>query len=121
MKSRLVLVALGVALLLAVPVLLRQGLVIAAIQMLIAALEDWTAVTFVGEPSASRGNHFGDSRRIVLPHSHITVRVSTLYWQLGDPRDDRPWIEPARPAALSLADYAAGRDPALEAALTQPR
>ena len=38
MKSRLVLVALGVALLLAVPVLLRQGLVIAAIQMLIAAL-----------------------------------------------------------------------------------
>ena len=92
-----------------------------AAQMLIAALEDWTAVTFVGEPSASRGNHFGDSRRIVLPHSHITVRVSTLYWQLGDPRDDRPWIEPARPAALSLADYAAGRDPALEAALTQPR
>lgn len=38
MKSRFALVAIGVALLLAVPVLLSQGLVNAAIQMLIAAL-----------------------------------------------------------------------------------
>ena len=89
--------------------------------MLISALENYADVEFVGEPSASRGNHYGDSRRIVLPHSHITVRVSTLYWQLSDPRDVRPWIEPARPAALTLADYAAGRDPVLEAALAQPR
>lgn len=38
MKSRVALVAIGVALLFAVPVLLKQGLVIAAVQMLIAAL-----------------------------------------------------------------------------------
>jgi branched-chain amino acid transport system permease protein len=38
MKSRVALVGIGVALLFAVPVLLKQGLVIAAVQMLIAAL-----------------------------------------------------------------------------------
>jgi len=37
------------------------------------------------------------------------------YWQWGDPRDARRWIEPEIPAPLSSSDYAAGRDPALEA------
>ena len=86
-----------------------------AAQMLISALEDWTDVVFVGEPSSSRGIHYGDSYRFVLPNSHVTFRVSSLYWQLSDPRDDRPWIPVTLPASLTFADYVAGRDPALEA------
>ncbi len=86
-----------------------------AAQMLISDLESWTEPIFVGEPSASRGNHFGDSRRLVLPNSGITVRVSTLWWQYWDPRDDRAWIEPEIPAPLTSLEYRAGRDPALAA------
>jgi hypothetical protein len=51
-----------------------------AAQFLATQLEDWTEAVFVGEPTASRGNGYGDSHRIVLPQSGITVRVSTLYW-----------------------------------------
>ncbi len=87
-----------------------------AAQMLVNELENLADVTFVGEPSASRGNVYGDSRKIVLPNSRLTVRVSSLYWQLSDPRDDRPWVDVGVPAGLTFADYAAGRDPALAAA-----
>ena len=52
----------------------------------------------------------------MLPNSHLTVRVSSLYWQQSDPRDTREFIEVNIPAPLTFADYAAGRDPALEAA-----
>ena len=87
-----------------------------AAQMLINELENMADVVFVGEPSASRGNVYGDSKKIVLPNSHLTVRVSSLYWQQSDPRDTREWIDVGVPATLRYADYAAGRDPALEAA-----
>lgn len=87
-----------------------------AAQMLINELENISDAVFVGEPSASRGNVYGDSKKIVLPNSGLTVRVSSLYWQQSDPRDTRPWIDVTVPAPLNFADYAAGRDPALEAA-----
>ena len=87
-----------------------------AAQMLINELENISDAVFVGEPSASRGNVYGDSKKIVLPNSGLTVRVSSLYWQQSDPRDTRPWIDVTVPAPLTFADYAAGRDPALEAA-----
>lgn len=87
-----------------------------AAQMLINALENISDATFVGEPSASRGNVYGDSKKIVLPNSHLTVRVSSLYWQQSDPRDMRPYIDVSVPAPLTIGDYVAGRDPALEAA-----
>jgi len=87
-----------------------------AAQMLINELENFADVVFVGEPSASRGNVYGDSKKIVLPNSRLTVRVSSLYWQQSDPRDIREFIEVNIPAPLKFADYAAGRDPALEAA-----
>jgi hypothetical protein len=91
-----------------------------AAEMLIAEIEKYTNAIFVGEPSASRGNAYGDARRIVLPNSHVTVRVSTLYWQFWDPRDQRPWIAPSVSAPLTMADYQAGRDAALEGAIRYP-
>jgi hypothetical protein len=86
-----------------------------AAQMLLCELEQYTQARFVGEPSASRGNIYGDSNKITLPNSKVTVRVSTLYWQYWHPRDDRSWIEPHVPAALTFEAYRQGRDPALEA------
>ena len=88
-----------------------------AAQFLLNRLEDYTEVVFVGEPSGSKGNAYGDSRRITLPHSGVTVRVSIYYWQEWHPMDARPWTAPDVTAELSSEDYRAGRDPALGAAL----
>ena len=87
-----------------------------AAQGLVNELEKYTNTVFVGEPSGGKVNSYGDSARITLPHSGITVRVSTLWWQ-GDERDRRPWTAPQVAADLTFEDYRAGRDPALEAAL----
>ena len=92
-----------------------------AAQMLVTEMQKYTNATFVGEPSASKGNHYGDSYRIVLPNSRVTFRVSTLWHQYLDSRDKRQMIEPRIPVALTFADYAAGRDPALAAAMREKR
>ena len=88
-----------------------------AAQFLLDRLENYTAAIFVGEPSGSKGNAYGDSRRITLPNSGITVRASIYYWQDWHPLDDRAWIEPSIRAELSSADYRNGVDPALAAIL----
>jgi hypothetical protein len=73
---------------------------------------------FVGEPTGARPNHYGDSRKIQLPNSGLTVRTSTLYWQYSGPKDDRPWLVPHIPTELSSEDYRLGRDPALNLILS---
>ena len=88
-----------------------------AAQMLVNELERYTNVTLVGEPTGGKPNHYGDSTRITLPHSGITVRVSTLWWQ-GDERDRRSWTAPQVAADLTFEDYRANVDPALNAALS---
>ncbi len=92
-----------------------------AAMMFTVDLEEHTPVLFVGEPTGSLPNHYGDSRKIRLPRSGLTVRLSTLYWQLSDPRDARRAISPHLPAALQSADYRADRDPALETILNPSR
>ena len=87
-----------------------------AAQFLVDDLERYTDAIFVGEPTGGKVNSFGDSKKITLPHSGLTVRVSTLWWQ-GDERDRRPWTAPQVAADLTLAGYRANVDPALEAAL----
>lgn len=72
---------------------------------------------FVGEPTGSSPIHYGDSRKIKLPHSGVTIRVSTLYWQPTRSDDSREWIAPNLPTPLRSSDYLANRDPAVEAIL----
>ncbi|MBV8859769.1 MAG: tetratricopeptide repeat protein [Acidobacteria bacterium] len=88
-----------------------------AAQFFLNRLEEYTDVVFVGEPSGSKGNAYGDSRRITLPNSQLTARVSVYYWQDWHPRDARQWTAPDVTAELSSEDYRAGLDPALKAAL----
>ena len=90
-----------------------------AAQMLVTEMEKYSNAVFAGEPTASHGNHYGDSYRIVLPNSRITVRVSTLWHQYLDPRDRRVMTPPAIAAPLTFADYVAGRDPVLDAVLRE--
>ena len=87
-----------------------------AAQFLVNELEQYTDAVFVGEPSGGKVNSYGDSRKISLPNSGLTVRVSTLWWQ-EDPRDRRQWRAPDIAAELTSADYRANVDPAMKAVL----
>lgn len=73
---------------------------------------------FVGVPTGSRPNHYGDTRVLTLPRTGIEVEISELFWQQSDPRDGRPWITPDLPATPTMRNRLDGRDGALEAALT---
>ena len=81
-------------------------------------LEHWTNATFVGEPTGNASFFFGDHRELVLPHSQITVNVSSLPWRPDDPRDRRDFLAPSVYTPLTSTQYTAGKDPALEAILT---
>jgi hypothetical protein len=87
-----------------------------AAQGLVNELEKYSNALFVGEPSGGKANSYGDSSRITLPNSGITVRVSTLWWQ-GDERDRRQWTAPQIAADLTFEEYRTNNDPALGAAL----
>ena len=80
-------------------------------------LERHTNTLFVGEPTGSSPNGYGEHGEITLPNSLIKVFVSTLYWQEADPRDRRPWIAPQIAADLSFEDYRNNADPAMRAIL----
>lgn len=88
-----------------------------AAQFLLNDLEKYTSAVFVGEPSGSKGNVYGDSRKITLPNSNVTVRVSVYYWQDWMPWDTRLWTPPEITAQLASDDYRNNFDPALKAAL----
>lgn len=88
-----------------------------AAQNLLNELEKYTEAIFVGEPSGSKGNAYGDSRRITLPNSGIKARVSVYYWQDWTPWDTRKWTAPHATVELSSDDYRRNFDPALKFAL----
>ena len=88
-----------------------------AAQTLVTRLEATTNVILVGEPTGGSPNHFGDSVKLQLPNSDLTLAVSSLYHN-DAPGDNRTTIEPQIVALLSSKDYFSGRDPALEAILS---
>jgi hypothetical protein len=88
-----------------------------AAQFLVHDLEAYTDAVFVGEPTAGKPNSYGDSRRITLPNSGITVRASIFYWQRGHPLDTRQWKGPDVAAELTSRDYRANVDPAMREVL----
>ena len=85
-----------------------------AAQMLVNELEQYTRVTFVGEPTGSRPDHFGDPKKIRLEHSGLTLRVSRLHWSSYTAFDDRQSTRPDYLVKWTSEAYFAGRDPALE-------
>jgi hypothetical protein len=93
-----------------------------ASQFILNDLDRLTQAAFVGEPASSKPSSFGDSYRTTLPNSGISVRTSIKWWQEG--QNFAPWTYVDVAAPLRFADYAAGHDPAVEAALSyepQPR
>jgi len=92
-----------------------------AAMMLLTDLEKLSPAIIVGEESGARPNGYGDSRRVRLPGSGLTVRASTLYWQMSDPRDTRDGIEPHVAVEPRFAQWQARRDPVLDTTLVLAR
>jgi hypothetical protein len=88
-----------------------------AAQNFATRLERETEAIFVGEPTGGAPNHFGDAKFATAPQSGIPYIISTLRWQDSPPFDDRDWILPDLPAPPAIADFVAGKDAALAAAL----
>jgi hypothetical protein len=84
----------------------------------VAVLERDTKATLLGEPTGGGPNQYGDARSIELPHHRdVLVRLSTRYHQFTTKDDPRLAVEPHVAVPLGSADYFAGRDPVLRAAL----
>jgi hypothetical protein len=85
-----------------------------AAMMFASDLEEHTNAIFLGEPTAGAPNSYGDSRKIILPESGLTLRVSKLYWQKSDPRDPRDTITPhflsENPMEIALDYFGAPAD-----------
>jgi len=88
-----------------------------AAQNFVNLMETHTKVTFAGEPTGSRPNHYGDPRPVTLPNSKLVIRASSLWWQDVHPADDRVATLPHISVDVTSADYFAGRDPVVEAVL----
>jgi hypothetical protein len=86
-----------------------------ASQFILDDLDRLTDAVFIGEPASSKPTSYGDAYRVALPNSGIQMRSSIVYWK--EEQNEAPWTWIDLSAPLSFADYAAGRDPALEAAL----
>jgi hypothetical protein len=84
-------------------------------------LEQETYSLFVGEPVGAHPNFFNSpmGRHTIqaLPGTDLFFRIADRWVQNSDHQDDRRFLAPDRPVPMSYADYAAGKDPALETAL----
>ncbi|HEY2034780.1 MAG TPA: hypothetical protein VGH02_13945, partial [Rhizomicrobium sp.] len=100
-------------------VLINRGTFSAAVNSA-SDLERLSNAIFIGEPTAGAPNSWGDPKRVTLPNSGLVARISTIYWRDWTTNLTRPWIAPDIRAPVSSADYFAGRDPAVAAALSFP-
>ncbi len=91
-----------------------------AAQNLANRLERECFASFIGEPTGSAPNLVGDAAYFVGKATGITAMVARLRWFDGGPDDKRRWIAPDIAVPSLHADWVAGHDAALEAALAAP-
>jgi len=75
---------------------------------------------FIGEPTGGRPNHYGDVRSFCLPNSGLRVQHSTKHFRMW--KDDAAdTLAPDISVPVTWADFAAGRDPLLNAVIAAGR
>jgi tetratricopeptide (TPR) repeat protein len=87
-----------------------------AAQNLVNEIEKYTEAIFVGEPTGSSPNLYGDPAVMTLPNSRMGFRVATL-WHQTDARDTRRWTAPDIFTELTSDDFRNNRDPAFQSIL----
>ena len=85
--------------------------------MLVSALEQHTAALFVGQATADRPNHYGETNIFVAPNSALPIIYASEYYQTSTPDDQRRFRAPDIAISYTFADYVAGTDAVLETAL----
>ncbi len=86
-----------------------------AAMCLASDLEQNTNAIFVGEPTGSSPNFYGEENNFKLPNSGLTGSISSRYWLGGPTSDDnRKWISPELPAQLSADEFRNGVDPSMQ-------
>lgn len=101
-------------------VVITDRVTFSAASNLTTDLERLVDPVFVGEPMGGGLNFWNDVTWVHLDRLPVPMQVgiSTRYWQqAADPDDPRLTIEPDLPVTVEAADYFAGRDPTLDAAL----
>jgi hypothetical protein len=86
-----------------------------ASQFILDDLDRLSNAILIGEPASSKPSSFGDAYRMPMPNSGISVRSSIVWWQ--EKQNMRAWTPIDIATAYRFADYTAGRDPALSAAV----
>lgn len=76
-----------------------------------------TPTTLVGEPAGGALNGVSDSRSFLYPDLRLRLSVATSLGQMGEATDISESLLPDVPALWTFEDWAAGRDPAVEAIL----
>jgi hypothetical protein len=71
----------------------------------------------VGEPTGGRPNHYGEVRHLTLPRTGWQISYSTKYFTTDLVKGDPDSLVPDLPAPYPAADWFAGHDPVLDAAL----
>lgn len=87
-----------------------------AAQNLVNEIEKYTNAIFVGEPTGSSPNLYGDPVIMTLPNSKMPFRVSTLWHQI-DPNDRRIFTAPEIFTPLTSVDFQTNVDPAFQSIL----
>jgi hypothetical protein len=82
-----------------------------------AEIDRYTRAVLVGEATGGGVNQYGDATTIELPATGWTVHVATSYVVRGPLNDRRLAVSPSRRVDIRSADFLAGRDPVLTAAL----
>lgn len=85
--------------------------------MLVSALEQRTQAIFLGQGTADRPNHYGETNIFVTPNSLLPVIHASEYYQTSYEGDERRFRAPDIAIPYTFADYAAGTDAVLDAAI----
>ena len=88
-----------------------------ATEGILVDLRRLTNAVFIGEPASSKPNSYGDGYRSRMPNSGISVQTS-IYWHQLAGQSKAKWTGVDVSVPYTFADYASGKDPVLEAALT---
>jgi hypothetical protein len=105
-----------------------QGLLIALIgpatfsSGLMAAMDfhDDLHTVLIGEPTGEKPNSYGEVRMLKLPNSKLEISYCTKFFR-SMKNEDPPALAPDKIVRRSIADFLAGRDPVLEAAIHYSR
>ncbi len=96
---------------------LTSRMTFSAAQTFAARIDQWTGAVFIGQPTGSKPNHYGNERKFRLPNSGLQGTISSGLNQPVTARDERATIAPDIAVATRATDYFAGADPTLDAAV----